>query len=83
VTAAMCGILQLKTLNTSMELYDQVETIPVYNSSLIFFNIAAGAIVMQEYKLYKWYEFIFVILCGIISIIGVYVIVHRPKTIKK
>jgi hypothetical protein len=62
-----------------MELYDQVDTIPVYQSSLILFNIAAGAIILQEARLYKWWEFMFVVLCGFISIIGVYVIVKKPK----
>jgi len=29
-----------------MELYEQVDTIPIYQSSLILLNIAAGAIIM-------------------------------------
>lgn len=46
VLAISVGIIQLTTLNKSMELYDQVDTIPIYQSSLILFNIAAGAIIM-------------------------------------
>jgi hypothetical protein len=34
---------------------------------------------MEEARLYKWWEFLFVVLCGIVSIIGVYIIVKKPK----
>ena len=38
-----------------MELYDQVEIIPVYESSLILMNIACGAIILNEKDMYTWY----------------------------
>ena len=69
--ALSIGILQLKSINRSMELYEQVDTIPIYQTSLILLNIAAGAIVMQEARLYTFQEFLLIILCGLVSISGV------------
>lgn len=83
VVAISVGLVQLKTLNSPMELFDQVDNMPIYQSSLILLNIAAGAIVMQEAKLYKWWEFLLVVLCALISVLGVYVIVKKPKLTKE
>lgn len=78
--ALACGGLQLKFINKSMELYDQVETIPIYQSSLILMNICAGTIVMQESRLYTVDEFIPIIFFGLISISGVWLIIKKPNT---
>jgi len=58
-----------------MEIFDQIETIPIYQSSLILLNMAAGAIVMQEYILYTFGELITLILCSLIAISGVWLII--------
>lgn len=62
-----------------MELYDQVDTIPIYQSSIILLQITAGALIMKESKLYEFWEFINLVICGIIAIIGVFVIVKKPN----
>lgn len=61
-----------------MELYEQVDTIPIYQTSLILLNICAGAIVMQEARLYTFQEFLLIILCGLVSISGVQLIIKKP-----
>ena len=82
-TVAVCvGICQLITLNKSMELYEQVDTIPIYQSSLILLNIAAGAIIMQESRLYSLYEFLMIILGGFVAILGVWIIMKKPVSMK-
>ena len=76
--ALAIGILQLNILNKSMELYDQVDTIPIYQSSLILLNIASGAIIMQESELYTTGEFLLLVFCGLISVSGVWLIIRKP-----
>jgi len=61
-----------------MELYDQMDTVPIYQSSLIIMNIMAGAIILQESVLYTPGEFTLMCLFGIISIAGVWVILKKP-----
>lgn len=78
VIAISIGVLQLKTINKSMELYEQVDTIPIYQTSLILFNLAAGAIIMQEAKLYSFEEFMILIGCSLVSILGVQLIIKKP-----
>ena len=62
----------------SMELYDQVETIPIYQSSLILLQIAAGAVILQEIRLYTPLQFLIVVFFGLIAILGAFIIVKKP-----
>lgn len=78
VIAISIGVLQLKTINKSMELYEQVDTIPIYQTSLILFNLAAGAIIMQEARLYTFREFMILVGCSCVSILGVQLIIKKP-----
>ena len=44
----LSAALQLVFINKLMEVYEQVEIIPIYQSALILLNILAGAIVLNE-----------------------------------
>lgn len=70
--------LQLKMLNRAMEVYDQVETVPIYQTSLILLNIACGSIVMNERMLYSWDELSLMVVYSTISICGVWIILKKP-----
>jgi len=61
-----------------MELYEQVDTVPIYQSSIIIMNVVAGVVVMQESELYTSYEFLMIALGGLISILGVWIIMKKP-----
>ena len=78
IVALCVGIFQLTMINMSMELYDQVETIPIYQSSLILLQIAAGAVILQEIRLYTPLQFLIVVFFGLIAILGVFIIVKKP-----
>jgi hypothetical protein len=67
IASAIC---QLKFLNFGMEMYDQLDTVPVFQSSEIVANIAAGAIILQETQLYTNKEFWLVVIFGLITISG-------------
>jgi hypothetical protein len=44
----------------------------------VILNIATGAVMMDEYKLYSATEFVFILFTGIVSILGVLIIVRKP-----
>jgi surface polysaccharide O-acyltransferase-like enzyme len=61
-----------------MEVYDQLESAPIYSTCCILFNLLAGAIIFNEKKLYTIEEFIKVFICELVAIIGVWIIVKKP-----
>ena len=70
--------MELYILNRAMNLFDQVQYIPIYQSALIFSNIICGAVIMQESKLYTPLEFSLVVLGGCVALSGVWVIIKKP-----
>lgn len=76
--ALASGQIELYTLNRAMNLFEQVQYIPIYQSALIFSNIMCGAIIMQESKLYTVEEFLMVVMGGCIALSGVWVIIKKP-----
>jgi hypothetical protein len=47
---------------------------------LILLNIAAGCIILEERKLYSGRELLNILLCGLVSICGVWIIIKKPTT---
>ena len=76
--AVITSLMQLVFINLSMEIYDQIDTIPIFQSAQIVFNLFSGSVVMQEYKLYTTSEFLTLMCCGLVAIIGVFIIVMKP-----
>lgn len=62
-----------------MEVYDQIDIIPIYQTALILFNMMGGAIILNEQAMYTVNELIVLILCSFICIAGVIIIVRKPK----
>lgn len=73
------ALVQLRSLNKAMHLYDQIEIVPIYQASLILLNMLCGSVIMKESNDYSNQDFIFLLLCLIICISGVYTIAKRPK----
>ena len=55
-----------------------MDTIPIFQTSLIICTILSGAIVMQESKLYTVGEFFLMVIFGSISVIGIWIIIKKP-----
>ena len=80
---AFCGsYLQLRFLNVAMENYDQAEIGPINESSLILLNLICGGIILNEQKLYKWYELLILFMCSVVCIIGIYIFISKPKILQ-
>lgn len=55
VTIAVLGsLIYVKLFNNTIHLFDQIDTVPIYESSLIIINILAGAFVLQESAKFTW-----------------------------
>lgn len=73
------SFVQLRNLNRSMALYDQIEIVPIYQASLILLNMLSGVVIMQESSKYQSSELIFLLVCLIVCISGVFTIAKRPN----
>ena len=51
--ALFFATLQLKSLNIAMENYDQIDIDPIYQASIILFNMLSGAIILNEKEMYE------------------------------
>ena len=50
----MLSFFQIRSFNNCIHLYDQLETVPIYESSLILMNTISGAIILQESAELGW-----------------------------
>jgi hypothetical protein len=83
ILAVTLALKQLSFLNQMMEVYDQIEIVPIYQSSIIMMNICAGAIIMNEKQFYSWGELLGIFASGMVSIVGVVIIIRKPSSIKE
>ena len=59
--------------------YDQAEIGPLNESMLILFNLLCGGIILNEQKLYKWWELSLLLGCSMICIVGIKIFISKPK----
>lgn len=78
--AVSVGFFQIKSVNMAMEIYDQIDIDPIYQSSIIFFNMMSGAIIMDEIKMYTNHQLIGLVSSAFVCVYGVLVIVRKPET---
>ena len=52
---------------------------PIYKISTMVFNMLGGAIVLDEQDLYTWEEFMILMGCAAICMIGVFIMIKIPK----
>ena len=66
----------------AMEVYDQIEIIPIYQTALILLNITSGSIILNEMEMYHAYQLGELTCCSLICILGVYMMVYRQSSIE-
>ena len=71
------SFFQVRSFNNCIHLYNQLETIPTYESSLILMNMLSGAIIMQELSELRWHEVIMLNVGMFICIVGVFLIAKK------
>ena len=78
--ALAVATVQLKTLNVAMESFDQISIDPIYEISLMIFNMLGGAIVLDEQKMYSWARLAAMLGASMICMFGVVLMVRVPKS---
>lgn len=73
------AFIQLSCLNLAMVNYDQAEIGPLNESLLILLNLICGGIILDEQRLYKWWQLILLLGCSLICIIGIIIFITKPK----
>lgn len=81
--AALLGTAQMITINRLMRIYSQLEIQPVYQTSLILFNLFCGAIILDEQRLYTNVELARLFAYCMICILGVIILIKKPSFLNK
>lgn len=76
---AICSFFQFKSMNLGLDLFNEVQVIPIYETTLILMNIICGCIILDEKSMYSWSEIFMLFFYSIICIIGVMIIAHKPE----
>jgi hypothetical protein len=69
-------------MNMNLKYYEQMEIIPIYQSSIILTNVLCGAIIFQEMEKYNWWKIMMLSIGFMICISGVSVIILKGTSIK-
>lgn len=76
------GLLQLHSLNLAMKFYDQLEVVPIYQTSLMIFWISAGLIILNEKQFYSWAKLFCIIGAVAVCFIGIKLVTMKSKILK-
>lgn len=86
ICLCICGLSivgQLYTMNNGFKYYNQLEVVPIYQSSVIINNILCGGIIFNEFKFYTWWQMLLILTGTLICISGIMVIVKKYSFISK
>ena len=75
------GMTQLHTLNIAMKYYDQLEAIPIFQTSSMIVWIMTGLIVFDEVKYYDNMQLLGIFCSIILSCIGIKCLTMKTKLI--
>mmetsp|Transcript_64120 Transcript_64120/g.88688 ORF Transcript_64120/g.88688 Transcript_64120/m.88688 type:complete len:103 (+) Transcript_64120:1047-1355(+) len=74
IGAALCvGIL-----NMAMRNYNQLEVMPIYQSSIIVNTLMCGLFILNEQRFYSVLNIVYICLCCMLCISGDFVILKKP-----
>ena len=80
----ICGVVLLvnclymfKSLNRGMKYYNQLEVIPIYQSSVIINHILAGGLILGEFRFYEWWRIVFIMVGAMVCCFGILIIIRK------
>ena len=80
LSVAASALTQLYLVNVTVRDYDQLDMVPVYESSLIILQCIAGLTVMQEIGFYSLSELTGTVCGMMLCILGIYILSLKKKT---
>ena len=66
-------------MNVALKYYDQMEIIPIYQSSVILNNVLCGGIIFNEFSRYVYWKVIVLFVGFTICIVGILIIVKKNQ----
>ena len=78
----LCGGYQLHLVNQAMKYYDQMEAVPVYQTSLMIMWILSGLIILQESKNYSTLGLLAIFGSILLCCIGIKFLTMKRKMLK-
>jgi hypothetical protein len=79
----VCIIGQLYTLNTGFKYYNQLEVVPIYQSSVIINNFLCGGVIFDEFDYYNWWQILLINVGSLICISGILIIAKKYAFISR
>ena len=80
VCLAICTVTivgQLYSMNQGFKYYNQLEVVPIYQSSVIIHNILCGGVIFDEFRLYSWWQMLLIVVGTLICIGGIIIIAKK------
>ena len=56
----LCVFFNFANLNKTVALYSQMQTMPMYESCIIFGNLLSGGLIMNEFSYYERHQLAFI-----------------------
>ena len=70
-------------LNSAMKFFDQLEVMPIYQTSIMMIWILTGMIVFQETQYYETRDLAFIFSAMVVCCIGIYFLYAKTKNLKQ
>ena len=76
-------LIALYLTNVAMKVYRQIEVVPVYESMVIIFSIAAGLVIFDESSYYSWLELTGILGSTVLVLIGISILMFKHSVVKE
>ncbi len=76
-------LIALYLTNVAMKIYRQIEVVPVYESMVIIFSIAAGLVIFDESSFYSWLELTGILGSTVLVLIGISILMFKHSVMKE
>ena len=73
------AILTLMYVNYGIKYYDQIEVMPIYQTSLLLHNILVGLLCLNELKFYTFGMLSGIAASTLICSLGIYILLEKNK----
>ena len=83
VCGIACVIIILYLTNVALKIYRQIEVVPVCESMIIIFTIAAGLCIFDESSYYSWLELAGIFGSTVLVLIGIVILMFKHSVVKE
>jgi len=77
--AGLDSFFLIFSVNLCMKYYDQIDVMPTYFAQILIWSVVCGLVLLDEYSYYSTAELIGVIVCSVISFIGIQILTKKSN----